>query len=250
MPLEQFLENITLEELEELRRLKELQNNSIRNYSFSKITFKELKSIVNLKRVYNNEIFLNWFNNKIVLEEETISFLKELIDDNIFLIHSYKEEDLKVKFLTPILNKIKFLDFKNNLRDFYNARLRYETDNFILNGETDFLLSKGLEEAEEPYFFIQEFKKGKTNSDPEPQLLAELISGVELNNWKTIKGAFIIGAIWNFVILEKVGKDKYHYFVSENFDSTKIYDLKGIYKNLMFVKNEITEMIQKENKEN
>ena len=76
--------------------------------------------------------------------------------------------------------------------------------------------------------------------------MAELISAVELNNEISMRGAYIVGAIWNFVILEKLGKDKYQYFVSENFDSTKIEDLKGIYRNLMFVKNEIIEKIQSE----
>ena len=96
------------------------------------------------------------------------------------------------------------------------------------------------------YFFIQEFKKGIKGSDPEPQLLAELIAGLELNTWQIIRGAYIVGAIWNFVILEKLGKDKYQYFVSENFDSSKIGDLKGIYQNLVFVKEEIIEKIKKE----
>jgi uncharacterized protein YfkK (UPF0435 family) len=45
-----------------------------------------------------------------------------------------------------------------------------------------------------------------------------------------------------FVILEKLAKDKYQYFISQNFDSTKIEDLKDIYKNLCFVKHEIFEM--------
>jgi hypothetical protein len=64
-----------------------------------------------------------------------------------------------------------------------------------------------------------------------------------------MKGAYIIGAIWNFVILEKLGKDKYQYFVSVNFDSTKIEDLKGIYKNLMYIKNEIIEKVKQEKHE-
>jgi hypothetical protein len=41
------------------------------------------------------------------------------------------------------------------------------------------------------------------------------------------------------VILEKLGKDKYQYFVSSNFDSTKIDDLIGIYKNLLALREEI-----------
>jgi len=56
-----------------------------------------------------------------------------------------------------------------------------------------------------------------------------------------MRGAYIVEDIWNFVILEKLGKDKYKYFVSENYNSSKIGDLKGIYKNLIFVKKEILE---------
>ena len=48
-----------------------------------------------------------------------------------------------------------------------------------------------------------------------------------------------MGAIWNFVILEKLSKNHYQYFISQNFDSTKIEDLKEIYKILSFVKHEI-----------
>ncbi len=42
------------------------------------------------------------------------------------------------------------------------------------------------------------------------------------------------------------GKDKYQYFISQNFDSTKIDDLIDIYKNLLFVKNEIIVKIEDE----
>ena len=100
-----------------------------------------------------------------------------------------------------------------------------------------------MKRAKKPYFFIQEFKKRKNNGFPEPQLLAELISAVELNNWQTIKGAYIVGNQWNFVILEKLEVHKYQYFISEEFNSAKIDDLKIIYKNLLFVKNEVIDMV-------
>ena len=121
----------------------------------------------------------------------------------------------------------------------------YETENFILNGITDFVISKGLFYSEKPYFFIQEFKRAEDYSNPRPQLLAELISAVELNSWKTIKGAYIIGENWNFVILNRLERHKYEYFVSRTFNSTNFEDLKGIYKNLLFVKEEIIEMVKR-----
>ena len=41
-------------------------------------------------------------------------------------------------------------------------------------------------------------------------------------------------------ILEKLEKDKYQYFVSRDFNSTNIEDLKDIYRNLLFIKNSFT----------
>ena len=51
------------------------------------------------------------------------------------------------------------------------------------------------------------------------------------------------------MILEKLEKDKYQYFVSKSFDSTDIEKLKDIFRNLLFVKNEIFEMVKKEMEE-
>ena len=157
----------------------------------------------------------------------------------------YKEENLKVRFIGPILNKINFI-IDDNIKDFYNEKLTYKNENFIFNGEVDFVVANtdGLFNSEKPYFFIQEFKQEKGSSEPEYQLLAELIAGVELNNQKFMKGAYIKGINWHFLILERLKKHKYQYFVSQQFDSTRIDDLTAIYKNLLFVKQEIIEMIK------
>ncbi len=236
-----------IEQLEkEIRELKGLNLEGVPTYSFSKIKIEDLHNLVELKLGFNSRVFDNWFINDMELSKDIEIFLINLIEKNRFLMKSYNEEDLKIKFIAKLLNFIDFQSYENNFREFYELVISYKTDKFIFSGTTDFVISKGLLYSEKPYFFIQEFKKGIKGSDPEPQLLAELISAIELNNETSMKGAYIVGAIWNFVILEKLGKDKYRYFVSENFDSTKIADLKGIYRNLIFVKNEIIEMVTKE----
>ena len=237
-----------IEQLErEIRELKGLNEDGIPTYSFSKIKTEELESLVDIEEnIHKEEIFSQWFDNKIEVSPDKVLFLEKLIERNIKLIKFYHEEDLKVNFIMPLVNKIDFFLLDNNIRSFANEKLTYRTEKFIFSGEADFIFSKGIKKAEEPYFFIQEFKQGKNKRDPEPQLLAELISAIELNNDTSMRGAYIVGAIWNFVILEKLGKDKYQYFVSENFDSSKIVDLKGIYRNLVFVKKEIIEMTIKE----
>ena len=239
MSLEEFISNINAEDLKQINEAFAKKNDDIPSFSFSQISFDDLNNFLTLKKGLTYDVFEPWFDNNISVDKEIIDFLEELIEENQIFINSYSEENLKVNFIVPLLNKVKFKSIENEFRDFYEDKLTYKTDKFIFRGTCDFVVAKGLFRSEKPYFFIQEFKKSKENSDPEPQLLAELISAIELNNWTTIKGAFIVGAIWNFVILEKLGKDSYKYFVSPNFDSTKIEDLKSIYQNLLFVKEEI-----------
>lgn len=243
MSIEEFIKNLTKEDLDKINEEFAKKENNKASYQYSKIKDIDLKKLFEIKRVFDKSIFNLWFKNNIILNKKELKFLKELLEKEENYIKIYKEEDLKIKFITPILNKVNFRT--EELRDFYEEKLFYEAENFIFNGTTDFLISKGLKFPEKPYFFIQEFKKNAEHSDPEPQLLAELIAGIELNDWKIIKGAYIIGAIWNFVILEKLGENNYQYFISQNFDSSKFEDLKGIYKNLLFVKEEIIEMVKR-----
>ncbi|MCV6638806.1 hypothetical protein [Candidatus Albibeggiatoa sp. nov. NOAA] len=213
-------------------------------YQYSKIRDIELKQLVDIKQKIDECVFDNWFNNKIEIDSTVETFLAHLINDNKYLIERYNEEDLKVYYIIPLLSKINFLLRDKEIRGFYELPMRYATDRFILNGTVDFVVSEGLIESKKPYFFIQEFKRSEEYGNPRPQLLAELISAVELNDWTCIKGAYITGGNWHFVILEKLALHQYQYFISQNFDSTKIEDLKAIYKNLLFVKNEILAMVE------
>jgi len=239
-----------LKEIKKLQRdieeLKGVQRDSKPTYQFSKITYNLLKKLVNIKKNLGENIFDEWFSYDYEIDDETLDMFGDLIEDNYRLIETYSEEDLKVNFIIPILNKVHFKSYENGFRDYYELPLRYETENFIFNGTTDFTVSKGLVESEEVYFFIQEFKKGQKEGYPEAQLLAELISAIELNNYKDIKGAYIIGSLWYFVILEKIDDDKYQYFVSQKFDSMRIEDLEKIYKNLLYIKEEITKLLKED----
>lgn len=235
-----------IEELkQEIRAIKGENQETKPTYQYSKIRDSDLENLVSIEKLLDKSIFKQWFEYDIAVDSNTESMFMELIAENELLIDSYSEEDLKVNFLVPILNKVHFKSFKYNVRDFYELPMRYETENFIFSGTTDFVVSSGLVKSKTPYFFIQEFKRSEEYGNPRPQLLAELISAVELNHWNAIKGAYIIGAMWHFVILEKLEKNKYQYFVSQNFDSLRLDDLKSIYANLLFVKNEIIAMANK-----
>jgi hypothetical protein len=239
------IEQKLLKEIEELKnkvaKLENIEHSTKPIYQYSKIKDSDLDNLVMIEKRFDNSVFDSWLNQENLLEDEEESklFFQNIIDRNQRLINDYNEEDLKVNVIIPILNRVEFKSFENEFRDFYELPLRYETDNFIFKGTTDFVVSKGLVKSKKPYFFIQEFKRGEEYGNPRPQLLAELITGVELNGWSEMKGAYIIGAIWYFVILYKVDKDSYEYFVSNSFDSMNLVQLIDIYNNLLFVKNEI-----------
>jgi hypothetical protein len=228
-----------LERVASLEQILKKETSKIPTYHFGKITIKELRTLFKLERIYDYQVFDEWLNCDLVLSEQDIQFLSTLLEQEISLIKVYNEEDLKVHFIAPILNRIDYKSFKYKIRDFYEETLAYETPQFILSGVTDFVVATGLEYPEKPYFFIQEFKKGLQYSNPEPQLLAEMIAAVELNNFQSIKGAYIIGGNWSFVILTKLQQHNYQYAVSKNYDSTNFEKLVEIYKNLQFVKQEI-----------
>ncbi len=218
----------------------------ISTYSFSRITDTILENLVNIEKNYNRSVFDKWFNFEYEINRDEAKFLSDLIEKNEPLIFNYHEEDLKANFIVPLINKVNFFMMKAKIRNFYHEPLIYKSKNFIFNGKVDLVVSSGLEKAKRPYFFIQEFKKEEEFRSPRPQLLAEMISAVELNKTKSMRGAFIIGSDWYFVILEKLGVDKYQYFLSQKFDGSDIEKLKKIYRNLQFVKNEIIEMVRQE----
>ncbi len=237
-----------LNEIDELKKqlsfLEKKDNALLPTYQYSKIRESDLKNLFDIEKKLTKNTFDDWFDNNIDLSSITVDFLQGLIEQNRDLIDDYNEEDLKIYFISPLLNHVNFILKDKEVRGFYELPMCYSTDQFILKGTVDFVISKGLFQSEKPYFFIQEFKRSEEYGNPRPQLLAELISAIELNHWHHIKGAYVIGGNWHFVILEKVKTAKYHYFISENFDATKINDLTLIYKNLVFIKHQIINSIQ------
>jgi hypothetical protein len=212
-------------------------------YSFSRISEKRLKELFKIERIfYSNQTFDSWFKSGIDIPERDSLFLKELLELRRERVAIYNEQTLSMKFISAILNRVNFEVYEKRVSDFYEYSIGYDFGKFIVNGEPDFLVAKGVDEPKEPYFFIQEFKKTKDPKYPEPQLVAEMVVALEISDLSQVRGAFIVGANWHFVILEKV-EESYRYFVSDEFNSKEIDKLEAIYKNLLFVKDEILEMV-------
>ncbi len=204
------------------------------SYSFSTIRFADLQKIVEIKPRVNDDKFKEWFEYPYLVSELESNYLADLIRKHRTLLPFYMEEDLKMKFLSPILNQVDFLT--DHFHDWYDASISGMVNGVELKGFTDFMVATGIEQAQKPYFFIQEFKPSVPDRNPEVQLLAEMLVAIEHNQAKIMRGGYIIGRNWVFVILEKIKENTFEYFVSESFDSLKLSELKQIYINLQAVK--------------
>ena len=201
---------------------------------FGESTLKKLKEIVNIKQVDDESKFDEWFAYKYKISEEEDKFLSNLLNKNKLLLASYSEQTLIAKFISPILNKI---DFKTkNTNDWYKHRFVAEINGYELRGEPDYIVATGIEEPEIPYFFFQEFKHIETKILTKNQLLAGMLAGMQISNTKIFRGSFVIKRDWYFVILEKLKNNNYQYYISKQFDSLDIEDLRMIYIILQSVK--------------
>ncbi len=152
-------------------------------------------------------------------------------------IAGWSEEDLKMKFITYILELGSLTDDEDGIIGYFDKTISATVEGTPLKVKSDFMLAKGILNVHEiPYFHFQEYKPHKKPSgDSTAQLLAAFLIGQAKNgNTKPLYGVEIMGRQWTFMIME--GKD---YCTSPTFICTKKDDLLQIIAILRKFKLEI-----------
>ena len=209
-------------------------NKDDKKINYSGINLKKIESIVNITKKINHTKFEKWFSFEYKISVNENEFLEKLIRKNELYLPSYNEEKLFASFISRILNEVDF-SF-SDVKDWYSSWLQGELNGFKFSGKPYFMVAKGNEFPKEPYFFIQEFKPSERPTKVKDQLLAEMLVAMEINKTNIFHGAFIIGQNWFFVVVEKLKSGNYEYFVSRQFDSLNIENLRQIYINLQAAK--------------
>jgi hypothetical protein len=140
-------------------------------------------------------------------------------------IEGWSEEDLKMKFLSPVL-VLGHLSDDDKVVGFFDKTISATVAGIPLTVKSDFMLARGLlNRYKTPFFHFQEYKPQLNPAgEPMAQLLeAFLIAQVKNENGKPIYGAEINGAYWRFVVME----DK-SYCISNTYEATKKEDLLSI----------------------
>ncbi len=137
-------------------------------------------------------------------------------------IKTWSEEDLKMKFISPVLNLGKVMD-DINFVSMFDKSLSATVKNYKLSVKADFVIGSGLKDyMQKPYFHFQEYKPNKKpKGDSMAQLLeAFLIVQQENADGKPLYGCEVVGDTWRFLTMEDTT-----YCISRNYDSTDREDL-------------------------
>ncbi len=143
-------------------------------------------------------------------------------DKGVDNIAGWSEEDLKMKFITHILDLGLLID-KDGIIGYFDKMISATVEGIPLKVKSDFMMAKGiLNVHKQPYFHFQEYKpKLNPAGEPMAQLLEAFLIGQTKNKIpKPLYGVEIVGEFWKFVILD--GKD---YCCSETYSCVKKDDL-------------------------
>ena len=156
-----------------------------------------------------------WMKSRIAITASEREKVLELLSATRIRLDNWNEEGLKMNFIAPLLSFVKFNSDKYTA--FADEKIEAEVGEYLLTGKLDWFVAKGLYKPETPIFFLQEYKRSKGNpSDPDGQILAEMLASRTLNNQENevMYGIVVLGRSWNFIVLK--GNE---YALSDAYDS-------------------------------
>ena len=170
-----------------------------------------------LVKILNGSVLDNWLSATGVLNDFESQLLELIYKKSYDRMGGWNEEELKMKLISHIFLIADF-EVDNQISTFYERILNEDVGPYHIHVKCDCLIAKplGLTTPKRPYFFLQEFKKGKGDSyDPEGQMLAAMLVAQQRNkDNKPIFGAWLTGSIWFFTVLQ--GQN---YYFSQSFDA-------------------------------
>jgi hypothetical protein len=110
----------------------------MKKLSFSTITLNALRQAVPLKQIVDDSRFDTWFGYQPELDGTEKDLLLHLLNKHRPYFSIYSEEELKAKFIIPILNKVDFM--VDDVKDWYKRPLRTVFGDYEIGGYTDYLM--------------------------------------------------------------------------------------------------------------
>lgn len=170
-------------------------------------TFKDwdldkLDKAFGLSQIWQSELLEQWENADIDISEfeknNLLNFQKSLIRGG----RAWNEVELENKFISPLIMTASIDDEK--IGYFLERPLSGIVGDYELSGIVDGMIATGIRNPRLPYFCFHEYKRSIENQGtPDAQVLAAMLVARELNQNKLpIYGLFVVGIVWNFIVLK------------------------------------------------
>lgn len=169
---------------------------------FGTFTFDVVEKIFNLTEKKESLLLSEWLHASFNADEYTVHQLNKLKNHLADKAKIWNEDELKMFFIGPLIEEANLTskEFQPFTQRLFSAIVEGEE----IGGRVDFLIAKGRRLPELPYFCIHEYKQEPDKEgDPLGQVLVAM-AVAQLNNkdGNPILGAYVVGRIWFFVVLE------------------------------------------------
>ena len=196
--------------------------------------FSQIHKEFGYKRHYEGFALLEtWLKADDPINEAEKIALMALAKKLFYNAESWNEDELKFLFISPLVQLVNFsyLEYKIFTQRKFSAVL----GDWQVSGIVDFVIAKGEQHPEQPFFFLHEYKQErKRDNDPLGQLLIEMLVAQQQNENETpLYGCYVVGRLYFFVVL-----DGQEYSVSSAYDASKD-DIMTIFRMFRFVKRHI-----------
>ncbi len=189
----------------------------------------QLDKAFGLKQIWECDLLKQWENNDIPITEfernSLLNFQKSLIRGG----RAWNEVELENKFISPVILTAGIDD--EEIGYFLERPLSGIVGDYELSGIVDGMIATGIRNPQIPYFCLHEYKRSIENQGtPDAQVLAAMLVAREQNqNKHPIYGLFVVGIVWNFIVL----KDN-HYCISRTYhaDNEEIFAIFKLIKAL------------------
>lgn len=171
--------------------------------TFKGWTLSTLDKAFSLKQTWESELIKNWqaTATKIRLDKFDKHTLINLQKPLIKAGRSWNEVELENKFISPLIMATNIDD--DNIAYFLERSLSGIVGDYELSGIVDGMIATGFRDPDIPLFCMHEYKRSiESQGSPDAQALAAMLVAREMNhNDKPIYGLYVVGLIWNFMVL-------------------------------------------------
>jgi len=201
----------------------------MKQVSFKNWTLTSLEKAFGLQEVWQSERLDHWQQADTEITEFDKKVIHHLQKSLIRGGRAWNETELENKFISPLIMQADIDD--EQISYFLERNLSATLGDYELSGVIDGMVATGFREPDLPLFCIHEYKRSIENQgSPDAQVLAAMLVARELNqNKHPIYGLFVVGLVWNFIVLKE---NKYCISQNYNANDNDVFAIFKILKNL------------------